>query len=179
MKRFASLILALCLILLCGCGAKAPALPEKQFETPAPASEETAAARPGPAEAPELAQLLTEIRERMHPGTAGSSLTAQQLAAQLLDWSMQTDMDEAQIRAAVDEFLKPLGHLERTEFALQMASVSGAVDLLLGENSEALMDDIGGTEGTLWPWADAPAEKLEALFSASDAKSALIVPDPS
>ena len=91
---------------------------------------------------------------------------------------MLTDMDEEQIRAAADEFREPLEHMERTEFSLQMASVSGAVDRLLDEDSEALMDDIGGTEGTLWPWTDAPTEKLEALFSAVDAESARIVPNP-
>ena len=46
------------------------------------------------------------------------------------------------------------------------ASVSGAVSSLLSEGGEGLLDDIGGTEGTLWPWTDAPTEKLTAVFDA-------------
>ena len=156
MKRFLSLFLAFSLFCLCGCGAAAPAA-----ETPSPAPVEAPAD-----DAADLAPILAEIRERMHPGTAGSSLTAAQLAVLLLDWSMQTAADETQIRAAVDEFLTELDDGARSEFAEQMGAVQGAAVRLLGEEGAALMEDIGGTEGTLWPWTDAPAEKLEAVFAA-------------
>lgn len=161
MKRFFSLLLAFSLFCLCGCGAAAPAAETAAAETPSPAPVETPAA-----EAPELAQILAEIRERMHPGTAGSSLTAAQLAVMLLDWSMQTAADEAQIRAAAEEFLTALDDGARNEFAEQMRAVQGAAELLRSEDGEALMEDIGGTEGTLWPWPDAPQEKLDAVFAA-------------
>ena len=161
MKRFFSLLLAFSLFCLCGCGAAAPAAETAAAETPSPAPVETPAA-----EAPELAPILAEIRERMHPGTAGSSLTAAQLAVMLLDWSVQTPMDEAQIRAAAEEFLTALDDGARNEFAEQMGAVQGAAERLLGEDGAALMDDIGGTEGTRWPWTDAPAEKLDAVFDA-------------
>ena len=156
MKRFFSLLLAFCLFCLCGCGAAAPAA-----ETPSPAPLEAPADN-----AAELAPILTEIRERMHPATAGSSLTAAQLAVLLLDWSVQTDADEAQIRAAAEKFLTELDDGARSEFAEQIGAVQGAAGRLLGEEGEALMEDIGGTEGTLWPWTDAPTEKLDAVFDA-------------
>ena len=161
MKRFISLVLVFSLFCLCGCGAAAPAAETAAAETPSPAPVETPSD-----EAAELAPILAEIRERMHPGTAGSSLTAAQLAVLLLDWSMQTDEDETQIRAAADDFLAALDDGARNEFAEQMAAVQGAAELLLGEDGEALMEDIGGTEGTLWPWTDAPQEKLDAVFDA-------------
>ena len=161
MKRFFAVILTLSLLCLCGCGTAAPVA-----ETVKPAVESTV---PVPTESPaaavpELAPILTEIRERLHPATAGSSLTAAHLAVVLLDWCAQSDADEAQIRAAVEEFLAPMTQRERTEFALQLASVSGAVDALLGDGGEGLLEDIGGTEGTLWPWTDAPTAKLDAVF---------------
>ena len=168
MKRYLSLLLVLSLFCLCGCGAAAPAAgtaaPEEAAaaETPSPAPVETPAD-----ETQELAPILAEIRERMHPGTAGSSLTAAQLAVLLLDWSVQTDADEAQIRAAAADFLAALSESERSEFAEQMGAVQGAAERLRGDDGAALMEDIGGTEGTLWPWADAPQEKLDALFSAA------------
>ncbi len=161
MKRCLSLLLTLCLFCLCGCGAAAPAAETVAAETPSPAPAETPAV-----EAPELAAILAEIRERMHPGTAGSSLTAAQLAVLLLDWSIQTAADEAQIRAAAEEFLTALDDGARNVFAEQMGAVQGAAERLLGEDGAALMDDIGGTEGTLWPWPDAPQEKLDAVFAA-------------
>lgn len=170
MKRCFSLIMALCLAVLCGCGAALPKEPGTP-EAEAPALTEL----PVPVEAPELATILAEIRERMHPGTAGSSLTAAQLAAALLDWCVQTDADETQIRAAVEDFLAPMTEREGTEFALQMASVQGAVTTLLSEDGEGLLSDIGGPEGTLWPWTDAPTEKLDAVFSAAGVNE--LVPD--
>ena len=163
MKRFLSLLLAFSLFCLCGCGAAAPAAETAPAETPSPAPLETPAD-----DAPELAPILAEIRDRMHPGTAGSSLTAAQLAVLLLDWSVQTPMDEAQIRAAAEDFLAPMSDRERSEYAMQLSAVQGAAERLLGEDGAALMDDIGGTEGTLWPWTNAPREKLEALFSAAE-----------
>ncbi len=153
MKRLISVILALCLLLLCGCGAA---------ESEADESDAYDAAI-------ELQPLLSAIRTRMQPGTAGSSLTAQQLAVQLLDWSMQTGAGRSQVRAAVGEYLESLDESERSEFAQQMGAVQSAVDRLLGENSEALMEDIGGTEGTLWPWKGAPRDLLKAMFSAAGA----------
>ncbi len=169
MKRFFALVLVLSLFCLCGCGAAAPAAvtaaPEATaaVETPSPAPVETPAAD----DEPELTQILGEIRDRMHPGTAGSSLTAAQLAVLLLDWSVQTPMDGEQIRASVEDFLAPMIKREQTEFAMQMSAVGAAVERLRGEDGEALMDDIGGTDGTRWPWTDAPQEKLDALFSAA------------
>jgi hypothetical protein len=148
MKRFFCLMLALCLLGLCGC-----------VRHPAPAE------TPVPAAAEDLSPILAEIRERMQPGTAGSSLTAQQLAVLLLDWSLQTGMDEAQIRAAAEAFLAPLSEEDRAAFAEQLGAVQSAAERLRGENSEALMEDIGGAEGTLWPWTDAPQDKLGAVFS--------------
>lgn len=173
MKRLLLLFLALCMALLCACGAAKPAAAQDPpAETPVPATE-----RPVPAEAAALTPILAEIRERMYPGTAGSSLTALQLASMLLDWCQETEADGSQIRAAVKAFLAPLSELERAEFGLQMGSVQAAAERLFGEDSAALMDDIGGTEGTLWPWTDLPKDKLETLFSAAGADSIAFDPN--
>ena len=196
MKRYIALILALGLLALCACGAAgtaAPAeageaLPEETrpvdllrdpaaAETPAPEALPEAAEAPAPVEAPELAALLQEVRERARPGTAGASLTAMELGAKLLDWSSAAEADEAQVRAAVEAFLAPLGEPERAEFALQMSGVSGAVTRLQTEDAAAMMEDIGGTEGTLFPWPDARTELLEALFDAAGANGEIIDPN--
>lgn len=160
MKRYFTLLLALCLLVLCGCGAT-PVEQTEPLETTAAAAE-----TPAPVDAPELTGILTEIRDRMRPGTAGSSLTALELGAKLLDWAVLTDADEAQIRADAKAFIEPMRTLPRQEFALQMGAVSAAVERLRSEDAAALMEDIGGTEGTLFPWEGAAAEKLAALFDA-------------
>ncbi len=180
MKRIFVLLLALCLLALCGCGAaekpapaEAPVAPPAEKVPPEeirdPAAEET----PAPAEAPELGALLQEVRERARPGTAGASLTALELGAKLLDWSSLTGLDEDQTRAAVADFLAPMSGLEREEFAMQMSGVSGAVTRLRTEDAAAMMEDIGGTEGTLFPWPDARAELLDALFDAAGANDGI------
>ncbi len=161
MKRCFVLLLALCLLALCGCGAT----PVEQTEPLATIA--AAAETPAPIDAPELTAILAEIRDRMHPGTAGSSLTALELGAKLLDWAVLTDADEAEIRTAWEDFIAPLRSMPRQEFALQMGAVSGAVERLRSEDAAALMEDIGGTDGTLFPWEGAAAEKLDALFSAA------------
>ena len=183
MKRIFVIMLALCLVCLCGCGAAEPPEAEKApLETLIPIEEApaetpaSAAEAPAPGDASALTAILEEIRERSRPGTAGSSLTALELGAGLLDWAMQTELDEAQIRAAVEDFLAPMKEIERAGYALQMGSVSGAVGRLLGEDAEALLDDVGGTEGTLWPWENAPREKLDALFDAAGVNE--LVNDP-
>lgn len=180
MKRFLSIFLSLCLLGLCGCGAQAPVPPEK--EPPESLMSDNQAQEPAadtsvPSEAPELAPILTEIRERMHPGTAGSSLTALELGAALLDWSVTTGVNEEQIRASVEEFLAPMNSLERAEFAVQTAAVSGAVKRLLSDEAAAMMEDIGGTESTLYPWENAQTGLLDALFDAAGAYGELIDPN--
>ena len=158
MKRIIALLLALCLLCLGGCGAAPAEKAEELREEPAPVEK--------PVEAPELEALLEEIRERSRPGTAGSSLTALELGAKLLDWAMLTGLDEVQIGAATEDFLKPLSNVQRAEFEIQMDSVFSAVERLLGEDAAAQREDIGGTEGSLYPWTGLPTEKLDALFSA-------------
>ncbi len=167
MKRFLTVLLALGLLGLCGCGQAAPT----QEPAPAEAPAEAAAV-----EAPALEAILTEIHERMQPGTAGSSLTAAELAVLLLDWSMQTDMDASSVRAAVESFRAPMSDLEKTGLALQLASVSAAVDRLLSEEGAGLLDDIGGPEGTLWPWENAPTRLIDALCDAAGVNEVLYEP---
>ncbi len=169
MRKTFAILLVLGLLGLCGCGQAAPA--QEPAPTEAPAETEAPAV-----EAPALEPILTEIHERMHPGTAGSSLTAAELAVLLLDWSMQTDWDASQVRAAAEAFRAPMGDLEKTGFALQLASVSAAVDRLLTEEGAGLLDDIGGPEGTLWPWENAPTHLIDALCDAAGVNEVLFEP---
>ncbi|MBR0355592.1 MAG: hypothetical protein IJK35_09490 [Oscillospiraceae bacterium] len=171
MKRYFTLLLALGLLVLCGCGAT----PVEQTEPLATVA--AAAETPAPVDAPELTGILTEIRDRMRPGTAGSSLAALELGAKLLDWAVLTDADEAQIRADAEAFIAPMTDLERAEFALQAGACSAAVERLRTEDAAALMEDIGGTEGTLFPWEGAAAEKLAALFDAAGVSDGPVDPN--
>ncbi|MCR5663680.1 MAG: hypothetical protein K6G17_02235 [Oscillospiraceae bacterium] len=167
MKKALCLLFVLLLTLsLCAC--------EEEFEAPPPdamsiATPEDGGAAPPPAPeaADDLTPVLTEIRERVHPGTAGSSLTAAQLACRLLDWSIQTGMEEAQIKAVTAVFCEPMDEDARAEFAWQLSCVSGAAELVRSEEGLGLLEDVGGTDGTLFPWTDAPLEKLEFVYDAA------------
>ena len=147
MKRFLCLLLSLCLFApLCGCAGKAAA--------PAP---------------DDLTPVLESISANVHPGTAGSSLRAAQQACLLMDWCCETEMDESAVRAAAESFLAPLTDEDRQLFAVQLDSVKSAADYLISEDGAGLLEDIGGAEGTLWPWEDAPQEQLSALLAAAGA----------
>ena len=164
MKRWICLLLCLALPALSACGS--PILQESpETAAPAPAASETAA--PAAEAADDLTPVLLEISGRMHPGTAGSSLTALDLACRLLDCCMETEMGEEQIRAAVEELRTGMDERAQKDFALQLLSVSSACERLLGADGEQLLEDIGGAEGTRWPWTGAATDKLETVFASA------------
>ena len=148
MTRIYTLLISLALLLsLCACGAS----PDGQEMPKVP---------------DDLTPLLESLSEHVHPATAGSSLAAAQEACLLLDWSCTTEMDDAAIRSAVGAFLEGRSEEEQELFSEQVLAVLGAADSLMQEEGAGLLEDIGGPDGTLWPWTDAPLEKLDAIRGA-------------
>lgn len=139
-------LLAALLLSLCGCGAGSPAPDD------------------------DLTPVLDSIAASVHPGTAGSSLTAAQEACALMDWCCETNMDETAIRKTVEGFLAGRDEEEQRLFTVQIGFVCSTADYLMSEDGAGLLSDIGGGEGTRFPWPDAPLEKLTAILNAADAE---------
>ena len=137
-------LLAFALLALCGCGTREPN-----------------------AAADDLTPVLEGISAEVHPGTAGSSLRAAQQACALMDWCCETEMAGPDIRAAVESFLAARSAEDQQLFSTQLDAVVNAADYLMREDGTGLLEDIGGPEGTLWPWENAPREKLDAILDAA------------
>lgn len=113
---------------------------------------------------PEL-PILDEISQNTTVGTAGSSLTAVQSAAKLLDWGCATGLDPEEIKAATVAWLSDKGNDEQVEFAAKMESVDEAYHNLLGEGAEDLLA-AAGCEDSAYPWSSTPVEPVEAIMEA-------------
>ena len=158
------LLFALCLT-LCGCAAAQPTDAAPVSAPPqsgAPAATEVL--EPDPA----LLALLAEIRDRMHIGTAGSSLRAAALAAELLDWGAESALSPAAIHLSLDAYMGGLDEAARAEFLQQLAAVDYSCTVLAagGEQAEALLDD-AGCRPRSFPWPQQAADQVGVLMNAA------------
>ena len=144
MKRLILLLLPLCL-LLAACGSTAPA------PTAAP-------------EAPAIpAALLDAIRDSVQPGTAGSSLKAASVVADLLDWAAAGA--PAGLSEAVSAWLKAQSGEARAALPEQLDALRGALEQLAqaDESAKGLMQDAGLENRG--PWSEEAFQRAEALLS--------------
>lgn len=118
-----------------------------------------------PAGTGSLGPILDEVRERVYPGTAGCSLTAAQLAVELMNWVADTGVTEETARQAAVDWLTPLGNDEAVEFAGQMELVDTACRELTGEHGEDLLSSIGLTAADC-RWGDTVPAAVNAVLSA-------------
>ena len=156
------LALLLCAALLLSACASAP-----KSESAAPAAAETEAAAE-PTVDPALSALLGEIRDRMHLGTAGSSLKAAALAVELLNWGVDSEADAASVSLTFSEWLEALSPEEQAEFYQQLQAVDHSLQILLtpGETAEALLSD-AGCEDRGYPWNEKARQAAETLMTAA------------
>lgn len=144
MKRMIPLLLTL--LMLWGCGTSEPA----------------------PVEDARLTQLLTEVDNTMQPGTAGSSLKAAYLAALLLDWSRETELDEASIAAITQAAAANARTDQPAGFSEKMQSVFSAYELLMTPEGEGLLTDCGYT-GSGYPWTEEDAAAFKCIMETINA----------
>lgn len=146
--------------------AEMPAEPEPS-ETPEDAEAQSDPEPPASTEEDraELTAVLDRIREEARVGVAGSSLTAAQLAAALLDWGMETPLTEEEIQDTAQSWYAGLESPDQEEFQMQLSGVDGAVKQLLEANGADLLDSAGCTESA-YPWNDAARTAAEAVTAA-------------
>ncbi|MGM9593239.1 MAG: hypothetical protein ACI3U8_02695 [Candidatus Onthomonas sp.] len=109
--------------------------------------------------------MLDQIRAEARVGVAGSSLTAVQLAAVLLDWGMETPLTEDEIQDTARSWYTGLESADQEEFQMQLSGVDGAIKQVLGENGADLLDSAGCTESD-YPWNVTAETAAEAVTSA-------------
>jgi len=173
MKKLATVCLLCAALLLAACGAARPAASVAPVQTPA-AAEAPAPPSPFPVSTPEpvpdaeLTALLQEIRDRMHIGTAGSSLKAAGLAVDALNWGRESRLDLDAICFTLDAWLDTLDPDAQEEFFQQLESVDHSFQLLTvpGEEAEMLLSD-AGCEDMGYPWNEQAVAAVENLMLAA------------
>lgn len=108
---------------------------------------------------------LDDICENIHVGTAGSSLTAAQQAANLLDWGMETVLNDNEIQAAVQDWYAAIDSADQEEVQMQFSGVAGAVEQVTGEDGAGLLDSAGCTDSS-YPWNDTAKAAVQVVLSA-------------
>jgi hypothetical protein len=113
---------------------------------------------------PALTAQLNQLRDSVHPGTAGSSLRAAAVAADLLDWAEEPIPQES-IDATVAEWLAAQSEEARELLPLQAEALLHTVEELSESYEEAagLRSD-AGLEGR-GPWSREAAEQAAALLA--------------
>lgn len=179
MKRISTLVICAAMVLcLCSCSGRAAesetvTLPVPT-ETVAPQPEATAVPeatqQPEPAvdvaaETEALKAVLQQIDEEARPGSAGSSLTAARIAADMLNWAVTTKLDGGQISEICLQWLTDMGYGQQSEFNRKLDDVYYAYQSLIAENSADLMSSAGldYPEGN---WGYEPVPAVEAIESA-------------
>jgi len=160
MKKIIVLLLALAMVLsFTACGKKTG--PAEETATPAKDAA-TVKAEEESAFSAEFTDKLYAIQQNYHMGTAGSSLKAATLAAEIMDIFTEHKPSAELIKNCVKEFTETLSGEALTEYPEQIDGVIGASEQINGENGKALLDDCGYT-GNGYPW---DAEKMAECFAA-------------
>ena len=112
---------------------------------------------------PALTAQLDQLRDGVQPGTAGSSLKAASVAADLLDWAEDPTPRE-NIEATVGEWLAAQSAETRERLPEQLDALRGMVKKLTTtyEDAAGLLSD-AGLEGR-GPWSEAAAEQVNTLL---------------
>ena len=163
MKRLLLLFLSVFALLLAACGTSAPA------ESPTPGDGEQPAvitdAAATPATNSTLFILLDALRDGVQPGTAGSSLKAAIVAADLLDWAKDPPPQDS-VSLTVRDWLAAQSEDALALLPEQLSSLTGTVEQLVGdyEASQGLLEDAGLTGRGPWS-AEVGAQALALLLA--------------
>ena len=127
----------------------------------------TSDAADAPADVPPVLTLpiLDEIDEGVMVGASGSSLSAVQAAAKLLNWGVDTGLDADEIRDAATTWLAGKND-GLTEFLQKLELVDDAYQKLLTDEARALLDS-AGCESTEITWGQEPVDAVEAIMQAA------------
>ena len=177
MKKILCMLLAGTLLFALGaCGTRRPDAsasaeekaaspsPSETAEAVQPAATGTGAGTSTDAEGERLTAVLDDIGE-LEIGTAGSSLKAAKLAAELLDWCAASKLSAEEIKAEVVTWLTPKGNDEQSAFAEKYSAVKNAVSQITGDNGRELLNEAGVTDSH-YPWNDAALLAVKSVTEA-------------
>lgn len=90
-----------------------------------------------------LMKILDEISAELHPATAGNTLVAARLAAELIEWAKNTTMDKKEAAGIVGNWLKEQTPEIREAFEEQLSGVAGAFGSIVKDGAAGLLESAG------------------------------------
>ena len=120
-----------------------------------------------PADVPPVLTLpiLDEIDADVTVGVSGSSLSAVQAAAKLLDWGVNTGLDVEEISEAASTWLAAKIS-DLPEFLQKLEMVDDAYQKLLTDDARELLDSAGCADVAI-TWGSEPVAPVEAIMQAA------------
>lgn len=109
--------------------------------------------------------VLKEIKEDVRVGTAGSSMNAVKVAADMLNWGVETKLSDETVQAEVKNWYASLSQDDKDDFNEEFKSVYSVYKQLIGPNAENIIKsvdyDIKG-----YPWSTEPVPAIESINKA-------------
>ena len=109
--------------------------------------------------------ILDDIDAEVRVGTSGSSLSAVQAAAKLLNWGSSTGLSTAEIRDAVSTWLAARND-SLPDFLQKLTLVDSTCRMLLTDEAQDLLDSAGCGETEI-TWGDRLPAAVEAVMQAA------------
>lgn len=113
---------------------------------------------PDPAAAARLRDMFDRIIEDYYPGTAGSSLTAARLAAELADVIAESGFSPEQVEWITYYYARSMDASMASYFGQQMDAIIASFDYIRTESGSGLLAD-SGYESAYYPWDDGVVEQ--------------------
>ena len=143
------------------------ATPAAVAPTPESTPEVTAAPSASTAEDAEVLKgLMTDFKDRIQPGTAGSSLKAAEQAVRLINWGISTQMTDEEISKTVGEYLAGMDSEQKENYLLQMDLLDSTYQQLLTPGQDGFLESAGCADSG-YPWGTEPIPAVEAFFEAT------------
>lgn len=120
-------IFTLFALLLAGCGTAAEK-PETTGENP---------------DRDRLITILDDIGQNLHPGTAGSSLTAIRITADLVSWAASTQMTKSEAASTVGDWLKGQSPEIKEAFQEQISSIASSFADIAKDGAKDALESAG------------------------------------
>lgn len=134
---------------------------------PVPVSSSAAASEPDAAASDALRAQLDNIRDSVQPGTAGSTLRAAQVAADLLTWGTESTLTAQQVDTLTRQWLAEQEESVLADLPEQLASVDATCQMLQRGEGTDLLESAGWEDTANLPWGSEPEPLVEALLAAA------------
>lgn len=111
-----------------------------------------------------LNAVLDDIAANVRPGTAGSTLTAIRIAADLISWAASSNMSKKEAADAVAQWYKDQPQEVKDAYKEQMGQVAQAYGRIALDGAKELLED-AGVKNSVTEMSDKLKETIESILA--------------